>query len=53
MKVIQIEERYDICSRLESKKLKKEMLPIFLTYIEYAYIEISYISEMREANLEA
>lgn len=33
--------------------MRKELVPIFLTYIEYAYIEVSYISEMREANIEA
>jgi hypothetical protein len=28
-------------------------MDIYLTYIEYAYVEISYLTEMREANLEA
>lgn len=33
--------------------MPKKVLPLYLTYIEYSYIEISYISEMREFNIEA
>lgn len=32
MKVMQIEERYEICVRLQRRQLSREHVPLFLTY---------------------
>ena len=53
MKTLEIEDRYRVICRLKGHNFKDRKMELYLTYIEYAYIEISYLAEMREANLEA
>ena len=53
MKTLEIEDRFRIIARLKNQEMEERKLGLYLTYIEYAYIEICYLAEMREANLEA
>jgi hypothetical protein len=53
MKVLEIEDRYQTIMRMTKREYQDKEHELFLTYIEYSYVEISYLTEMREANLEA
>jgi hypothetical protein len=44
MKTLEIEDRYRVISRLKDRNFIDHKLELYLTYIEYAYIEISYLS---------
>ena len=44
MKTLEIEDRYRVISRLKDRNFIDRKLELYLTYIEYAYIEISYLS---------
>ena len=47
MKVLEIEDRYNVIERLVDRGFTEPKHELFLTYIEYAYVEISYLTEMR------
>lgn len=48
-----MEEKFNICLSLSERKIEESNHPLFLSFIEYVYIEIVYVTEMRETNIEA
>jgi hypothetical protein len=44
MKVLEIEDRYQVIDRLAQRSLSGVKYSLFLTYIEYVYVEISYLT---------
>lgn len=44
LKVLEMEGKYNVCDELSHKKVSPELKPLFLSFIEYIYIETAYVS---------